>query len=226
MRCSLIIPAAGRGTRFGGDQPKQFLPLRGRAVLARSLDAFAGLVDEAVLAVGADVRDAVAALVADAAPPFPVRLVEGGATRQASVHAALLATDPRSDAVLVHDAVRPLVPRRCIEDCRDALRQHVAAVVALPCAATVKRTRMANGWNLVESTVPRDELWLAQTPQGFLRAPGLAAFARAVSEGWQCSDDAQVMERAGLRVAVVPGDARNLKITTPDDWAVAEALLR
>jgi 2-C-methyl-D-erythritol 4-phosphate cytidylyltransferase len=225
MRCSLIIPAAGRGTRFGGELPKQLLPLCGRPVLARSLDAFAGLVDEAVLAVSDELRDAVTALVSAAPPPFPVRLVAGGALRQDSVHAALIATDPRSDAVLVHDAVRPLVPRQCIEDCRAALRQHVAAVVAVPCAATVKRTRLADGWNLVDQTVPRDDLWLAQTPQGFLRGPGLAAFARAAAERWICSDDVQVLERAGQRVAVVPGDARNFKITTPDDWAIAEALV-
>jgi len=222
-RVSLVIPAAGRGTRFGGPVAKQLLLLRGRAVLLRSLDAFAGQVKEAVLAISADAHDDIAALIATAGLPFPVRLTTGGATRQESVHAGLLASDPTCDLVLVHDAVRPLVPTRCITACIAALAEYVAAVVALPCAATVKRARSDN---TVDATVPRDDLWLAQTPQGLRRAEALAAFARAAQERWTCSDDVQVMERAGHRVALVMGDARNLKLTTPDDWAVAEALLK
>ena len=228
MRTSLVIPAAGRGLRFGsGDEaPKQLLALAGRAVLLRSLDAFAGLVDEAVLAVSDDIRDQVERLLADARFTFPVRLTAGGATRQESVHRGLLATDARADVVLVHDAVRPLVPPHCIVACIAALAQVDAAVVAVPCAHTVKRSRLAAGAaTLVDATVPRDDLWLAQTPQGLRRAVALAAFARAAAEGWACSDDAQVMERAGHQVVLVPGDARNLKLTTRDDWAVAEALL-
>lgn len=222
-RVSLVIPAAGRGTRFGGPVAKQLLLLKGRAVLLRSLDAFAGQVEEAVLAISADAHDDIAALIATAGLPFPVRLTTGGATRQESVHAGLLASDPTCDLVLVHDAVRPLVPTRCITACIAALAEYVAAVVALPCAATVKRARSDN---TVDATVPRDDLWLAQTPQGLRRAEALAAFARAAQERWTCSDDVQVMERAGHRVALVMGDARNLKLTTPDDWAVAEALLK
>ena len=221
-RISLVIPAAGNGTRFGGPIPKQLLPLKGRAVFLRSLDAFAGHVDEAVLAVSADMRADIEALLKNADLPFPVRLTAGGATRQASVYAGLLASDPSCDAILVHDAVRPLVPAPCIAACIAALREYVTAVVALPCAATVKRAR-SDG--TVDTTVARDDLWLAQTPQGLRRAEALAAFKRAVVEGWLCSDDAQVMERAGHRVALIMGDARNLKLTTPDDWAVAEALM-
>jgi 2-C-methyl-D-erythritol 4-phosphate cytidylyltransferase len=226
VRTSLVIPAAGRGLRFGGDAPKQLLPLAGRAVLLRSLDAFAGLVDEAVLAVAPDIRAEVERLLAGAGLGYPVRLTAGGATRQESVHRGLLATDPGAELVLVHDAVRPLVPRHCISACLAALAGAEAAVVAIPCAHTVKRAQPPAGPTaLVAATVPREDLWLAQTPQGLHRAAGLAAFARAIAEGWTCSDDAQVMERAGHRVALVPGDARNLKLTTRDDWAVAEALL-
>jgi 2-C-methyl-D-erythritol 4-phosphate cytidylyltransferase len=224
MRCSLIIPAAGRGTRFSPDQPKQLMMLCGRSVLARSLDAFAGMVDEAVLAVNADFRHAVQAAVDEAQPGFPVRLVDGGAQRQDSVHAALRACADSSDVVLVHDAVRPLVPRTCIEACLQALTRHDAVLVAIACTSTVKQAQP--GQMLVQRTIPREPLWLAQTPQGFVRSLGLLAYARAQAEGWQCSDDAQVLELAGHRVALVPGDARNLKITTRDDWAVAEALLR
>ena len=229
MRASLIIPAAGRGQRFGSAVPKQLLPLCGRLVLLHSLHAFAGMVTEAVVAVDADSRDRVRAAIDSDRPPFPVHLVAGDATRQASVHAALSASAADSAAVLVHDAVRPLIPRSCIAACIHALERHAAAVVAVPCSATVKRaaTAPAGGDDvaLVLETVPREALWLAQTPQGFHRSAGLIAFARATQEGWVCSDDAQVLERAGITVALVPGDARNLKITTRDDWAIAEALM-
>jgi len=215
---TLIVPAAGSGQRFGGPLPKQLLLVAGRPVLAWTLAAFAGAVDQAVLAVSAEVHDAVAAIAATA--PFPCQLVIGGATRQASVATALAACPP--GPVLVHDAVRPCVPRRCIDDCLAALKLHAGAVVAVPCAATVKRS---DDGRTVVTTVPREPLWLAQTPQGFDRDIALAAFARAAREGWDCSDDVQVLERCGLSVALVRGDARNLKITTPDDLVVAEALL-
>ena len=217
MGVALVIPAAGSGQRFGSATPKQYLDLAGRPVLAWTLDAFAGLVDEALLAVD-EAWEPLAATLA-AAAPFPCRTVRGGATRQASVHAALRAVDPGHDRVLIHDAVRPLVPPSCIRACIAALETHPAAVVAVPCAATVKRGLHG----LVQATVPRDDLWLAQTPQGVRRLAALAAFAAAPAGN---TDDAQVMEAAGHAVALVPGDARNLKITTPDDFAVAAALLR
>jgi 2-C-methyl-D-erythritol 4-phosphate cytidylyltransferase len=216
---SLLLPAGGSGTRFGGATPKQLLPLAGVPVIRRSIDAFAGLVDEAVVAAPADHFDEVRAACAGSA--VPVLVVAGGADRQASVHAALRAA--HGQLCLVHDAVRPLVPRRCIVACIAALADHPAALVALACPATVKR---AGADRTVAATVPRDDLWLAQTPQGFRLAEGLAAFERAEREGWTCTDDAEVMERAGHRVAIVPGDPLNLKITEPGDFVLAEALLR
>lgn len=216
----MVIPAAGSGTRFGSERPKQYLTCAGRPVLAWSLDAFADLCAGAVLAVNETWRGEATAVAATAR--LPVRLVPGGSERSDSVRLALAALPADCDRVLVHDAVRPCVPRACIAACIAALDRHAAAVVAQPCAATVKR---AGTGGLVDATVPRDDLWLAQTPQGFRRAEGEAAFARATAEGWHVTDDAQVMELAGHAVALVPGDARNLKITTPDDLAVAAALL-
>jgi 2-C-methyl-D-erythritol 4-phosphate cytidylyltransferase len=222
VRASLIIPAAGRGERFGSAVPKQFLSLGGVAVLARSIAAFAGTVDEAVIAASESAREHLDIALAQAkalGARFPMRVVGGGETRMHSVAAALEAAT--GELALVHDAVRPLVPRSCIEACVAALETETAALVAIPCAHTIKRTQGA----AVESTVPRERLWLAQTPQGFHREIGARAFARAIAEAWVCSDDAQVLEKAGERVVVVPGDARNLKITTPDDLVVAEAIL-
>lgn len=219
-KVALLIPAAGSGTRFGGDLPKQFIAVHGKPVLAHTLAAFAGLVDHAWLAVNDAWREEVAAIAA--AAPFPCSVVTGGATRQDSVHAALRAVPADFDRVLVHDAVRPLVPPACVAACLAALNQHPAAVLAVPCAATVKRASPAG---MVAETVPREGLWLAQTPQAFHRELGLAAFAAAARDGFQGTDDVQLLERAGHVVALVTGDARNLKLTTRDDLAVASALL-
>ncbi len=217
MGVGLVIPAAGSGSRFGGPLAKQFVPVHGRMILTWTLAAFRDLVDAVVL-VGDD-HDRLAA--AAAAAGIPAQVVPGGATRQASVAAGLAALPSAMSVVLIHDAVRPCVPRSCIRACIAALADHPAAVVAVPCAATVKR--VAAG--LVEATVPRERLVLAQTPQGARTDLARAAFARAAHEGWTCTDDAEVMERAGHAVAVVAGDARNLKLTTPDDLAVITALL-
>ena len=217
MSAALIIPAAGSGTRFGGPLPKQFLPLAGHTVLQCTLARFAGLVDEAVLAVDPVWGDEVRRLASTA--PFPVTIVAGGATRQDSVQAALQTVDRRHDRVLVHDAVRPCVPVGCIAACLAALDQTPGAVVAIPCAATVKREGPGRS---VIATVPREGLWLAQTPQGLRLAEALAAFALAPPG---CTDDVQVLELAGHAVTLVLGDARNLKITTPDELRLAEAIL-
>ncbi len=225
-RIALVIPAAGHGVRFcagtgeTSSRPKQFLDLGGQPVLARTLSSFAGLVDHAWLAVNDLWRPEVEQIARQA--PFPCTVVSGCDTRQDSVHAALRAVDQDYDCVLVHDAVRPLVPRICIQACLAALASHPAAVVAVPCAATVKR---AAGDGTVANTVARDGLWLAQTPQGFLREAGLEAFAAAARDGVQGTDDVQLFERLGLRVALVPGDARNFKLTTPDDLEMARALV-
>lgn len=216
---ALVVPAAGRGERFGAAIPKQFLPLAGMSVLARSLAAFRGAVDEVVIA-GDHTQDLrLQASIAEAALPCPVRVVAGGASRLASVAAAVAACT--AERVLVHDAVRPLVSAALIAACREALARHPAVVVAAPCAATVKRVRAGT----VLATVDRSDLWLAQTPQGFLRALALPAYARALAEGWACSDDAEVLERAGIPVVVVPGEPTNLKITEPGDLPLAHALL-
>lgn len=219
---TLILPAAGSGSRFGTTTPKQLLPLAGRTVLLRSLDAFRGLVADVVIPVAAAWRNAIEGLLAAESWPFSWRVVEGGATRQDSVHAGLCASDPDLPYILIHDAARPLVPRQIINSCLLALNEAPAALVAIPCSSTVKHSR--DGLHIA-ATIPRAPLWLAQTPQGLRRAEALAAFAQAQAEGWQCSDDVEIMERAGHQVRLVMGDACNLKLTTSDDLRLAEALL-
>ncbi len=225
MRAALVLPAAGSGSRFGSDgPPKQLRPLAGRPLLCHALTRFCGLITEAVMPVAPAFRDEVAAAVADLPIDFPLRLVAGGRSRQESVGLGIAAVDPACTAVLIHDAARPLVPPAIITACLVALGERQAAVVAVPCHATVKRIEPIS--RTVAATVPRDDLWLAQTPQGLHRALAVELFARAAAEERCYSDDVQLCEAAGIPVAIVPGEPTNLKVTTPADLALAEALLR
>lgn len=217
MRIAALVLAAGSGSRFGADRPKQFLALAGVPIVARALRAFAAHPRVArVLAVGP------AEAIAAACPDFPKSgIVPGGATRQASARTGLeaLAAD-RPDAVLIHDAARPLVPGRVIDAVCDALAAGAEAVLpALPVTDTLKRA--LDG--VVVGTVPREGLWRVQTPQGFRFGPILAAHRAAA--GQALTDDGAVAEAAGMTVRLVPGAEENLKVTTPEDLARAEALL-
>lgn len=221
MTTTLIVPAAGHGRRFGDAIPKQFCALAGATVLTWALRPFAGLVDEVVIACAAPWETQ--ALAGAAAAGLPrARCVRGDNHRQASVAAALRGVASDCTHVLVHDAARPLIRAAEIRACCDALATHIACVLACPCQQTVKQA--AND-GTVHTTLDRSRLWLAQTPQGFRLAEGLLAFAQAERAGWPCTDDAQVLEQAGYAVHIVPGRNDNLKITTPDDLALATALL-
>jgi 2-C-methyl-D-erythritol 4-phosphate cytidylyltransferase/2-C-methyl-D-erythritol 2,4-cyclodiphosphate synthase len=217
MRIAALILAAGSGTRFGAAQPKQFVALGGVPVVVRAASAFAAhpRIDQVVLVGPVDA-------LAAACPDFPRSGFEpGGATRQDSARAGLeaLAADP-PDAVLIHDAARPLVPARVIDAVCDALAEGAEAVLpGLPVTDTLKRAEAA----VVTGTVSREGLWRVQTPQGF-RFPAILA-AHRVAAGQSLTDDGAVAEAAGMTVRLVPGAEENLKVTTPDDLARAEALL-
>jgi 2-C-methyl-D-erythritol 4-phosphate cytidylyltransferase/2-C-methyl-D-erythritol 2,4-cyclodiphosphate synthase len=216
-RAAAIIVAAGRGLRAGGPIPKQFAKVHGMPVLRRSADAFAGL-KTIVVVVNPDDR-ALAEQALQGGKAL-VRLVAGGASRQASVRAGLEAlSDEGPDIVLIHDAARPLVTRETIQAVMSALS---GADGAIPCAA-VADTLKAGTSGLVTGTVSRDGLWRAQTPQGFRYEKILAA--HRMVEGEDLTDDAAVAERAGMSVAIVPAPATNIKLTTPEDFIMAEALL-
>lgn len=223
MGVALVIPAGGSGSRLGSDRPKQILEIAGQPVIAWAIAPFIGLVDQIVIACSEASRPAIATLAESATWSSLCTLVAGGADRQASVHYGLRAVSPSHDLVLVHDAARPLIDTDSIRRCIDALAQHRAAVVAAPCHATTWRA--AVGSTTALHTLPRDELWLAQTPQGLHRETALEAFAQADAAGERCSDDVGVLAWAGHEVAIVPGPTSNLKVTTADDLMIAEALL-
>ena len=216
--CALIV-AAGRGSRFGGALPKQYLLLGGQTVLRHAVEGFAA--HPRIAAVQVVIRDE-DRTVFDAAmaglgllPPVP-----GGAERQDSVRLgleALAAHHPTK--VLIHDGARPFPDAALIDRVLDALDVAPAAIPALPLGDTIKRVE----GGLVRETVERSQLWRAQTPQGFHFAAILAAHRQAA--GSILTDDAAVAEAAGIAPLIVAGSEENLKVTTPEDLAAAERLL-
>ena len=214
MTTAAVIVAAGRGSRAGGDIPKQWQLLAGRPVLAHTLAAFRGTVDRLVVVIHPDDRAQAMALAADAL------LVEGGATRDASVRNALEALAGEGvTRVLIHDGARPLVAPEVIARVLAALDAHPGAAPALP----VTDALWLGEAGLVVGTRDRAGLWRAQTPQGF-RFEDILAAHRAHPGG--AADDVEVARAAGLDVAIVDGDESNLKVTFPGDFARAEAMMK
>lgn len=206
-----------------GDPAKQFRTLGGQPVLVRSLEALAAApeVGGAVVVVAdeevAHVREMLAASPVAA---FVREVVAGGATRQASVARGVAAVPEEVEVVLVHDGVRPFVRPEDVSAVVRAIREHEAAALAVPVADTLRQS----GGEMFGETVPREGLWRMQTPQGARRRLLVDALARAEREGWTGTDEVAVLQRGGHRVALVPGDERNLKLTRPADWALAEAI--
>ena len=228
MQVFVILPAAGLGTRMAGPQPKQFLILDGLPILIHSLRAFAAVqrVTAIYVAVRQPEMERVQAQIAEYGFTARVHVVEGGDNRQESVSHALAALPAEpDDIVLVHDAVRPLIDAATIERTIDAVIEFGAAIVGMPAVDTIKQVERTAHGALVTSTIPREFIVLAQTPQGFRYGLLQSAFAEAAADGFIGTDEASVVERAGLPVAVVHGSQVNLKITQPGDLELAEFYL-
>lgn len=228
MQVFAILPAAGLGTRMAGPQPKQFLALDGIPILIHSLRAFTAV--ERVTTVYVPVRKTEVERVRAQAEEYGfadrVRVVEGGDNRQESVAHALAALPAGpDDIVLVHDAVRPLIDAATIDRTIDAVIEHGAAIVGLPAVDTIKQVQRTAHGAVITSTIPREYIVQAQTPQGFRYGLLQKAFAEATADGFVGTDEASVVERAGLPVVVVAGSQVNLKITQPGDLELAEFYL-
>lgn len=219
----VVIVAAGAGVRAGPGEPKQFRPILGVPMLLRALRPFTS---------HPAVRQVVVVLPAglDAHPPDwlgklvgeRLALIAGGATRAQSVQAGLNGLAPGPAVVLVHDGARPFVTRETIDGVLARARTGVGAVAAIQVNDTVKDVEQER----ITKTVARDRLWRAQTPQGFPRAMLEGAYARLGNGDPAPTDDAELCERAGFPVEVVPDSPYNLKVTTADDFRIAEALAR
>lgn len=218
MHVSAIIAAGGRGARFGDTRPKQTLLLAGRPILQRSVDAFlqSTLVADIVVALPPELAADPPEYLAHAGKPLTI--VEGGRRRQDSVALAFARVPSRADIVVIHDAARPLVTAALIERTVAAAAETGAAIAAVRVSDTVKR---AGPSGEIVGTLSRDEIFLAQTPQAF-RVSVLRDALAVPQEG---TDEAALAEQAGHRVRLVEGDPRNLKITAPEDLAMAERLL-
>ena len=220
MHVTAIIAAGGRGSRLGSPEPKQLLSVAGRPILQRSVDAFA---------LHPQISDVIVALPSDlaAAPPpylrhHPIRVVEGGARRQDSVSRAFAHVAQASEIVIIHDAARPFVSASLISRTIEAAGEHGAAIAAMPVTDTVKR---GDAEGRITGTLPRGEIFLAQTPQAFRREVLVAALASA-STTVDATDEAMLAEQAGYRVQLVDGDPSNIKITTVSDLEAAARLAR
>ena len=222
---AVILPAAGRSTRFGGTAKKPFTPLAGQPIWLRSVDLFFGRHDvvQCIVVIAPEDREDFGRRFGLELAARNLHVAAGGAERFESIANALSLVRPDVDFVAVHDAARPCTPPDRIDAVFQEASRIGAALLAIPVADTVKQVD-ENG--RVHATVPRRGLWLAQTPQVFRRDWLLDAYSRRQEFGRDITDDAQLVEAAGHAVHVVPGVAANLKITTQHDLALAEAFLR
>jgi 2-C-methyl-D-erythritol 4-phosphate cytidylyltransferase len=234
MKVVVIIPAAGLGTRMAAvsakpASSKQFVELSGVPILVHTLRKFAAApaVTEIVLALRRSEAETFAPRLQQEKLGKPLRVVEGGESRQESVGNALAAvTAAPDDIVLVHDAVRPFVDDEIIGKVIAAAQKYGAAIAGWPAQDTIKQVDRTAEGALVISTIPRERVVLAQTPQGFRFGILKKAFDEAGADGFVGTDEASLVERAGHEVAVVMGSPRNIKITTPADLELAEFYAR
>lgn len=216
-----ILVAAGTGERLGGDRPKAFAALAGRPLLAESLERLdaSDWVDAIVVAAAPEWEEPTILLAEELVASKVASVVTGGATRAESVRNALAEVPAEALVVLVHDAARPLVDDAIVERLLGRLGEGLDGVIpGLPIADTVKRV----DGGIVAETVDRNSLVVVQTPQAFVADRLRAAYAGELVDATDC---ASLVESSGGRIGVVPGDARLVKVTTPDDLALVERLL-
>lgn len=218
---AVIIPAAGLGKRLGGMR-KQFRTLGDAPLIIQTLRIFEACqrVGAIVLAAPAEGSETLFSDIRSAGVSKLVSVVPGGETRQASVKRALSALPPHCDIVLIHDAVRPFVRIESVGRVISAVEEFGAASLAIETTDTLRR----NDNGFFGETVDRSGVFRMQTPQGFRRPVIEEAYRRAADEGWDVTDDVEVARRCGAPVALVQGDERNIKITTPADWDLAHLI--
>lgn len=224
-RTVAVVPAAGRGARMGSHIPKQFLSLGGVPILVHSLRVLEAVpaVEHVILAVPeADREYCLREIVARYQFTKVTKVVAGGEHRQDSVRHGVQEVGEEADLVLVHDAVRPLITADLVERVIRRAGEVGAAIVAIPMRDTVKQIGPEG---MIEVTVDRGQLWLAQTPQVFRTKVLREAHRKAHLENFHATDDAQLLEWLGHPVAVVDGSEENIKVTRPEDLAIGEAIL-
>lgn len=226
MKVTAVIVSAGIGQRFMDGKKKQFLPLAGKPVLARTLDPFerCPLVNAVVLVVGQeDLEFCLKEIVEKYQYKKISRIVPGGKTRQESVRNGMDAVPEDVEMVVIHDGVRPFVTREMIEESVRSAIRFQAVVVATPVKDTIKTVDAGGS---IRETLDRNFLWQVQTPQTFQTRIIRDALRKAAEDGFLGTDDASLVERMGVKVHVVQGSYANIKITTPEDLLLATFLLQ
>ena len=218
---SAIITAAGSGRRFG--EVKQFKKLYGKPLYQYSLDIFiqSRLFDEIILVIPKSNQQKVQKEI-KMKYGSQVGLVIGGSDRQDSVKNAIQNSNPNIDLVVIHDAARPFVTTTLIEECIFACETSDGAIIAMQPHDTIKFSKD----NIVEKTIDRSNIWMAQTPQAFNKQKILEAYSSREFDDLIVTDESSLMEKLGYKIMIVPGTGKNFKITTIDDWKRAEAELQ
>ena len=235
-KCYFLIPAAGSGKRMGGPIPKLMIDVLGFPVIARTIGAFADYAAYApetdcriVIITTDDLKDKIMKMVTDFYPGLDITYAEGGPTRSRSVLNGIRAIEDADDddLVLIHDGARCLVSTEEIKAVVDGLETSPVCASAVPVKDTLKKVKISDGGITVESTPLRSEYYAVHTPQGFRYGELLKCIPYYESdEGAIASDDTMIAEKCGLKVTLVQGDYSNIKITTPEDVAVAREIVR
>ena len=221
MLASAIIPAAGSGRRFG--EKKQFKELNGKPLIYYSLAPFfeSNSIDDIIIVVQKYDIDEVASIVESIKIKKKFRIIEGGETRQDSIRNALNQINNRTQFVCVHDAARPFVTKSLIEKTVNALKYCDAAIVGHKSTDTLKE--ISDG--IIKGTVDREKIWCVQTPQAFIKKAIIKAYELAEKQSYRSTDDSSLLENAGYQVKIINDSSINFKITTKEDWMIAESLL-
>lgn len=220
----LLIPAAGSGKRMGANRNKLLLQVRSKPLIAWTLlaaEAASSISWIGIVSQSPDWDD-FKSIIADLKLKKTIALIPGGATRQESVYNGLQALPTNAEQVLIHDGARCLVTPNLFDACSDAILHCSGLIAAIPVKDTIK---VVDDNGIITSTPARKQLWAAQTPQGFDVNLLKHCHAEGVRQGWEVTDDAALFEKCGLEVRIVPGEETNLKITTPQDLAIAEFIL-
>jgi 2-C-methyl-D-erythritol 4-phosphate cytidylyltransferase len=224
FKVQAIVPAAGSGTRFKSKTPKQFVSLLGKPLIVHTLKRLAQsrLIESIIIVAPAKDIKTFIKLIGQYRLSKIKTIVVGGKTRFESVTNGLKAVDSNTDIVLVHDGVRPLVTMKMIDESIKLCHNSAAVVAAVPVKPTIKRVHVKT--MTVKETLPREELWEIQTPQTFKKAILVKAHKRAKDKN--ATDDASLVEAIGMKVKVILGDYKNIKITTLEDFKLAEQFLK
>jgi len=221
----LLIPAAGTGRRMGSDRNKLLLTLMGKPLLAWTLlaaEAARYIQWIGIMGQPTDESD-FQQILTELSLSKPVELIQGGATRQESVYNGLQALPPDAEHVLIHDGARCLATPQLLDRCAAVLLNCPGLIAAVPVKDTIK---VVDQTGLIQDTPDRQQLWAAQTPQGFEVQLLKQCHEKGRSSNWEVTDDAALFERCELPVRIVEGEETNLKVTTPVDLAIAEFILR